>query len=395
MNPASEEAEWFKLAVEAARLGTWELNPITGEMIWSDYGKQALGIALTADVSTYNSFLEGINTADQARVDRIIQAVLQGGNTDPFQLEYHTENLNASQIRRLRLNGRAFVDEHGTTCRVIGTVMDLTLNQRLSQPDRTEPANALDELQRNNFELQQSNENLRQFAQVASHDLQEPLRKIQAFSDILRSQFADNLSDGEADMIRRIQKSAKRMQFLIKDLLMYSLLAIHRDPFVRVVLKDVVEDALSDLELAITENSAVIDVGPLPSVLGSTSRLRQLFQNLIANALKFRQRDREPRIHISARTAQPDDLPVQLQNLPTQSFYLIAVQDNGIGFDEKYKDRIFSPFQQLHNKESVTGTGIGLAICYRVAESHGGAIDVSSTPGAGSTFKVFLPSLSK
>ena len=241
------------------------------------------------------------------------------------------------------------------------------------------------------FELRQSNENLRQFAQVASHDLQEPLRKIQTFGDILQNQFEDNLADGERDMIRRIQRSAKRMQMLIKDLLAYSQLASHRDPFEPVALNDVVRDVLSDLEIAVSEKNATVQVPHLPTILGSPSRLRQLFQNLIANSLKFKKANQSPVIQFDVRPATPNELPAALQNQTTSPFWLISVMDNGLGFDEKYKDRIFHPFQRLHDTSAFSGTGIGLAICQRVAESHGGAIDVSSQPNVGSTFKVFLP----
>ena len=247
------------------------------------------------------------------------------------------------------------------------------------------------ELNEANAELKRSNESLQQFAHIASHDLQEPLRRIQAFSDLLKSQFADNLAEGERDMIRRIQKSAHRMQMLVKDLLMYSKLSTQREPFTVVALTDVLTDVLSDLEVSISEKKATVHVDPLPDVMGSTSRLRQLFQNLIANALKFIPADRAPVITIHCLPAQPTQLPESLQSQPTQSFWLISLTDNGIGFDERYKDRIFTPFQRLHDAATYGGTGIGLAICQRVVESHGGAIDVSSQPGTGSTFKIFLP----
>ncbi|MCX6218067.1 PAS domain-containing protein [Spirosoma sp.] len=248
------------------------------------------------------------------------------------------------------------------------------------------------ELKDANVELQRSNENLQQFAHIASHDLQEPLRRIQAFSDILQNQFLDSLSDGERDMVRRIQKSAQRMQMLIKDLLLYSQVSTQRDSFTIVSLDIVLEDVVTDLEMTIAEKNATVDVSPLPSVYGSASRLRQLFQNLITNALKFCQTGVSPLIQIRYRTAQTSELPPALQDDSRQVFWLITVTDNGIGFDERYKDRIFTPFQRLH-KTSYSGTGIGLAISQRVSESHGGAIDVTSQDGKGSTFKVFLPTV--
>ena len=247
------------------------------------------------------------------------------------------------------------------------------------------------ELEAANAELKRSNESLQQFAHIASHDLQEPLRRIQSFSDLLRMQFVDNLSDGEMDMIRRIQRAANRMQMLVKDLLTYSKISTQREPFVNVSISTVVDDVLNDLEISISEKNATVEVGELPTVSGSSSRLRQLFQNLIANALKFIPAHTAPIINVQCRLSRPDELPATLHDRREQPFWLITVTDNGIGFDERYKERIFSPFQRLHDAAAYTGTGIGLAICYRVAESHGGAIDVSSQTGKGSTFKVFLP----
>ncbi|WP_234735455.1 sensor histidine kinase [Tellurirhabdus bombi] len=239
-------------------------------------------------------------------------------------------------------------------------------------------------------QLENSNENLEQFAYIASHDLQEPLRKLQAFGDVLENQFADSLAEGEKDLVRRIRNSAKRMQLLVKDLLTYSRLATQTEPFTFVSLNRILEDVLSDLELTIAEKKAVIHLTDLPSVQGIPFRLRQLFQNLLSNAIKFNQPHTRPEIHIRVRTTQPNELPDVLQVKP-KPYLLIEVQDNGIGFDEKYKNRIFQPFQRLHGQSTYGGTGIGLAVCKKVAESHGGTIDVASQLGVGSTFKIYLP----
>ncbi|MEZ0541839.1 ATP-binding protein [Fibrella arboris] len=259
----------------------------------------------------------------------------------------------------------------------------------MSSVDVTTDRQYRHELETLNRTLQQSNESLQSFAYVASHDLQEPLRKIQAFGDILQNQFQDNLSDGERDMTRRIQKSANRMQQLVKDLLAYSQVTARRDPFSPVALNEVAEDVLSDLEISINEARATIQVGTLPTVLGNASRLRQLVQNLIANALKFRDAKRPLVITIDSRMAHPHELPQPPSESDT--YWLITVADNGSGFDEKYKDRIFQLFQRLHDPTVYSGTGIGLAICQRVVESHNGAIDVNSQLGQGTTFRVFLP----
>ncbi|ARK09740.1 PAS domain-containing sensor histidine kinase [Fibrivirga algicola] len=259
----------------------------------------------------------------------------------------------------------------------------------MSAVDVTSDRQYRHELEALNRTLQQSNESLQSFAYVASHDLQEPLRKIQAFGDILQSQFEDNLSDGERDMTRRIQKSAMRMQQLVKDLLAYSQVTARRDPFGPVQLQEVVDDAVSDLEISINEASATLQVSDLPTVQGNASRLRQLMQNLIANALKFRHSDRPLVVRVDSRLATTHELP---EGVSTATHYwLITVADNGLGFDEKYKDRIFQLFQRLHDSSAYSGTGIGLAICQRVVESHNGAINVSSQLGVGTTFSIFLP----
>ena len=239
--------------------------------------------------------------------------------------------------------------------------------------------------------LERSNQDLAQFAQVASHDLQEPLRKIQVFSDILQNQLADSLSEGERDMAQRLQLSAKRMQQMIRDLLNYSRLSSDEATFEPTSLQKVVADVCTDLDMLLQDKQADVSVGELPVVQGNASRLRQLFQNLLANALKFQPPGQIPRIQIASELAPPDQLPEALK--PGRPYSRITVTDNGIGMDvERYRNKLFRLFQRLHERRSYSGTGIGLAVALRVAESHGGFIDVASTPGEGSTFSVYLPS---
>ncbi len=260
------------------------------------------------------------------------------------------------------------------------TFLDITENKRIQY-----------QLEATIHQIKNSNENLEQFAYIASHDLQEPLRKLQAFGDVLQSQFADSLVDGEIDLVRRIQNSAKRMQVLVRDLLTYSRLSTQTESFENISLSRLIKEVLNDLEMMITEKQATVRVSALPNLLGNPLRLRQLFQNLVANAIKFQKADQKPLIQISARHAEPHELPEELEEQAHRLFLLVEVADNGIGFDEKYKARIFQPFQRLENRSKYSGTGIGLAICKKVAEIHGGAIDVTSQIGQGSTFKVFLP----
>ena len=266
--------------------------------------------------------------------------------------------------------------------RVLFTDMDVTEQQEHRR-----------QLERANLDLQRSNNNLQQFAYVASHDLQEPLRKIQSFGDLLLSQYGPVLEAGGADMIGRMQSAARRMSTLITDLLAYSRIGMDHDPYQRLSLTDLLADVCDDLSLIISETQADVQIDALPDVLGDAIQLRQLFQNLLSNALKFRQPDQLPVVRITARFVLATDLPSDLTlvsgNAPR--FLEISVADNGIGFDDKYRDRIFQVFQRLHTKSQYTGTGVGLAICRKVAENHGGTIGVTSQLGHGATFRAYLP----
>ena len=232
------------------------------------------------------------------------------------------------------------------------------------------------ELQRYSDELKRSNRELQDFAFVASHDLQEPLRKIRAFGDRLRSRYGDTIGDG-VDYIERMQNAAIRMSKLIDDLLTFSRVSTRAKPFVEVDLNEVVEEVLDNLSVRLEETGAVVDIEKLPVVKADLSQMKQLLQNILGNALKFVSPERTPEIII--RCEQKGRR------------YCLFIQDNGIGFQEQYLDKIFTPFQRLHGRHEYEGTGIGLAICRRIVERHGGFITASSEPGMGTTFKLDLP----
>ena len=225
--------------------------------------------------------------------------------------------------------------------------------------------------------LEVSNRELQDFASVAAHDLQEPLRKIQSFSDRLSVKFKADLPDEAKDYIDRMQNSAKRMQNLIDDLLMFSRVTTKTLPFEATDLKHVVNEVVSDLEVRIEQSGAKVEVGELPVIDADPSQMRQLFQNLIANALKFQKKDVPPIVKIDA--------------VIKGGKCSFSVCDNGIGFDEKYLDRIFTIFQRLHGRHEYEGTGIGLAVCRRIVERHLGVITAKSVFGEGATFIVTLP----
>lgn len=240
-----------------------------------------------------------------------------------------------------------------------------------------------------NRELLHSNESLQQFAYIASHDLQEPLRKVQSFSKMLGEQYADQLEGNGLDMLGRVQSSARRMSELIRDLLNYARLTTAKEPSAAVDLNAIISEALTDLDVRIQETQPTIQIDSLPTVHGRAVQLRQLFQNLLGNSLKFQPPGQQPMIAVTCQVASPEALPPDLP--PRRTYWQIDVRDNGIGFHQQYTDRIFEVFQRLHGKNKYAGTGVGLAVCRRVTETHGGTICATSQIGNGATFSIFLP----
>ncbi|WP_128543373.1 sensor histidine kinase [Larkinella soli] len=280
--------------------------------------------------------------------------------------------------------------KHGDS--VLMSFLDVTaIKQAQLEQERQAQALALA-----NTELKRSNEYLQQFAYVASHDLQEPLRKIQSFSDILTTEYADGLPDKARQMLNRIQSAAGRMSQLVRDLLTYSRLSMMPSEFQMLDLNEVVDSIRFDQELAIGGSSASVKRGRLPSLPADPAQMYQLFQNLIGNALKYVAPKQAPRVSIESRLLPYREVPEGLlpdlpPGMPERDYWEIAVSDNGIGFDEKYLDRLFQMFQRLHGKTEFQGSGIGLAICKRVVENHQGAITARSRPGEGATFLIYLP----
>ena len=309
---------------------------------------------------------------------------LARGEIDMFQIEYRCRHKNGSW-RYLEGIARKYDDE---TIDLHGIIV----NSR----DITDRKTAEKQLRSYNFKLEQSNRELQEFAYVASHDLQEPLRKVQAFGDRLEKKCADALTDEGRDYVSRMKNAAGRMQNLINDLLTFSRVATKTQPFQPVNLKRIAEEVASDLEVRIEQTRGRVEIGELPVLEADSVQMRQLFQNLIGNALKFHRTDEEPVVKIYAEPISPNGASVQIGGEEVQigendNFRRIVVEDNGIGFDEKYLDRIFTVFQRLHGRMEYEGSGIGLAVCRKIVERHGGQITATSKPGAGARFYIDLP----
>jgi PAS domain S-box-containing protein len=276
----------------------------------------------------------------------------------------------------IKLNGRSRTNSYvqlDSTYLLDSDGQNLT---RTTMTDISDRKQAEEKLKVFTGKLEQSNQELEQFAFIASHDLQEPLRKIQAFGNMLGNKCSDQLNEQGKDYLTRMQNAAKRMQQLIGDLLKYSRVAARPEPLDTVDLREAVREVISDLEPRIERLGANVEVFDLPAIRAGKSQIRQLFQNLMVNALKFHG-DNQPHIKIYSQRTDHD--------------CRIFVEDNGIGFDEKYVDRIFMPFQRLHGRSAYEGTGMGLAICRKIVERYGGSITAKGKPGEGSTFIITLP----
>ena len=226
--------------------------------------------------------------------------------------------------------------------------------------------------------LEQSNQALQDFASIAAHDMKEPLRKVISFGIMLRQKYEDSLGQTGNDYLDRMLNATERMQSLLAGLLDYSRVATASEPFKEVDLSDLIGEVISDLEVRIVKTGGEVHVGTLPVISADPTQMRQLFQNLIGNALKFHKPGEKPMVQV--RSVSNTDAECR-----------IVVEDNGIGFEEQYLEKIFAPFQKLHGRREFEGTGLGLAICKKIVERHGGSITAESTPGVGSKFVVTLP----
>ena len=257
---------------------------------------------------------------------------------------------------------------------IVGTGTDITGHKKTEE-----------ELEAFSEKLRKSNSELEQFAYIASHDLQEPLRKVTAFGDRLKDKCADALGDQGKDYLDRMQSAAGRMQTLINDLLTYSRVTTKAQPFTSADLSTIAKEVLSDLEIRIEQVKGRVEVGELPVIDADPLQMRQLLQNLIGNALKFSKKDNPPVVKVHGVSSNGNG------SASGNEYYQLIVEDNGIGFDEQYSERIFGVFQRLHGRSEYEGSGIGLSVCKKIVERHGGSITAQGEPGQGAKFIITVP----
>jgi|HubBroStandDraft_1064217.scaffolds.fasta_scaffold09649_5 PAS domain S-box-containing protein len=250
-------------------------------------------------------------------------------------------------------------------------------------------------LRKKNVELEHLNKSLDQFASIASHDLQEPLRKIKTFTALLKAQSNQTLSGESNKLIEKIRKSSERMSLLISDVLNFSRIVQIKDMFVKTDLNQILNNTLIDFDLLILEKDASVSIGDLPVVEAIPLQITQLFYNLVGNALKFTKTGKPAFLSISSRMLSPDETGNEFYsrfNLNSQFAYSeICFKDNGIGFEQQFSEQIFSIFERLHDQEQYSGTGIGLALCQKIAQQHHGGIRAQGKEGDGAAFYVLLP----
>lgn len=382
-----ELGEDLNRAQAVAHIGSWRLDVRHNELTWSDETHRLFGIPKGTPL-TYEAFLGIVHPDDRQYVDEKWRAALQG---EPYDIEHRI--VVGGVLKWVRERAELELDSHGVLLGGFGTVQDITERKHMEKALRKSRNELEERVRKRTVELMAMNETLKihatmleqrnrdldDFAHVASHDLQEPLRKIQTFADRLIKMHQMSLDDRARDYLERMQRAAGRMQALVLDLVRYSRAASKPETFALLNLSEPVEEAVMDLDMLRDEVEGEIDVDELPDVEADQVQMRQLFQNLIANGLKYRG-EQKPVIRICNVSSSSDP------------FCEIHIKDNGIGFDEAYLDRIFKPFQRLHGRSApYQGTGMGLAICRRIVEHHGGSITARSKPGEGATFIVRLP----
>ena len=308
-----------------------------------------------------------------------------------YNIEYRFKDRNTNHYRWFLGKALPFKNDDGIITQWFGTCTDIHDQKNFSTELENKVAERTQQLVSLNIDLKRSNEELSQFAYIASHDLQEPLRKIMTFSNRINEKYKENLPEGSQDYLKKINTSANRMSMLINDLLEFSGTNRHNKEFKETDLNEILQHLQEDFEEEINKKNATILIDNLPMLSAIPLQMTQLFHNLISNALKFSKKDVAPQITITSKEMTQDQKEEFLVPDLNVDYIQIAFCDNGIGFEEVFSDKIFTIFQRLHAKSAYEGTGIGLALCKKIAENHGGSIVAKSTINIGTCFYINLP----
>jgi PAS domain S-box-containing protein len=351
-----ESQRKLNLALENGNIGIWEYDVKTSSLVLDERLKKMIEIRDRLFDGTFMSFEKYIHDEDVGQVREAFRKILE--NDEPFETIFRVK-LGGSRSKYLIAKGMLYRD-NGEPSRITGVAIDITEMKKGSE-------RALFKL---NEELARSNRELEQFAYVASHDLQEPLRMISSFTQMLAQRYGDKLDGNARDYIKYAVDGSKRMYDLINGLLSYSRIQTKGEYITDVDIKEILQEVLRNMSLSIEKRKAKIKFGDMPVIRADRNQMLQLFQNLVSNGIKFSKG--VPKVTISVKEKEDN--------------YMFSVRDEGIGIDQQYYDRIFQIFQRLFTREAYEGTGIGLSICKRIVEKHGGKIWIKSKPGRGSTF---------
>ncbi len=374
---------------QMASVGSWEWNVKSGKITWSDEQYRIWGMPVGSELA-YDQYLKTIHPADKEYISDHIRRALE---TKDYPTFYHRIVTPAGEVRHILARGEVDVDDAGAPLRIAGTSQDVT---QLKADELHLFAKTL-QLERKAGELEQ-------FAYIASHDLQEPLRKISTFATMLQTSAAAAGPERQEALIEKIVNATARMQQLVDDILDFSHVSNDKLIYQPVNLNTIIRFVQADMDLRIQASGAVIQVSSLPEVEGIPPQLQQLFQNLFTNAIKFAREGVTPAINITAGQVSGEELEqdekawirqfvpdMHISAFESLKFCRVRVTDNGIGFDPQFADKIFQIFQRLHGRGEYEGTGIGLAICRRIMENHHGMIRAESEPGMGASFVLVLP----
>lgn len=367
--------ESSKQAEILGKYGSWILDYDTLQFTYSDNQFRLMGWEPQSFEPNIENLLDNVHPEDKLIVDKAYKKALTSMKIAAIDYRIIRKD---GKIRQFKTIAKPFTDLKGSHS-MIGTTQDVTENYNKSL-----------QLKHRNEELKKNVKELSEFNQVASHDLQEPLRKIQTFISRINDQDKENMSDTGKDYMMRIERAANRMRVLINDLLQYSRANKSEVKLIQTNLNEVLINSLVELSQNIEGKKAVINYTDLPIVNGIPFQLQQLFTNLISNSLKYSKENSTPIIDISYSEVIAKN-ENWLNDKSTKKYYKINIIDNGIGFEQDHAGKIFSLFTRLHGKTEYHGTGVGLAICKKIIQNHNGCIYAQSTPNEGATFSIYLP----
>ncbi len=383
------EKERFELVANATHDAVWDWDLLTNSLWWNTGFKELFGFKDNDIEPGIESWYNRIHAEDRDRIVKSIHDAIDNGGRQ-WSDEYRFLRADGSYAF-IYDRGYALHDEKGKPFRMVGSMQDQSAKKLVEEELEKKVQERTIELREVNQKLERSNAELEQFAYVTSHDLQEPLRKIQVFNNMVLERFSEDLNDIVKSYLGKVTESAKRMSGLINDLLDYSRVSHTAVQFEEVDLNEILKNVLKDLEVLITQKKGVVQSDLLDVIEAIPLQMNQLFYNLISNALKFVRKGLAPLITITASKLTQEKKRLYAQLNADKDYYEIKFQDNGIGFNQEYANKIFTIFQRLNERSKFSGYGIGLSICSKVVSNHQGIIFAEGKEQEGAIFTVIVP----